>query len=537
MLPTVSPIQATIDRYTVPGIFGNLSLMPYANLLRESAAADAGSAKAHDAVTSDSGEVAPRQADWRYVLSMRLAFTDGFILIAATSASVVLRFGFNSDVEAVGPLSISYPTVAAVIVVGWWAVLALFRTRDPRILGDGLTEYRRVVRATVMAFGCLAILSVLLKWDMSRGFLAITLPLGLVSVIASRKAWRIWLRRQRRRGLSVSRALVVGSPHAAMRLARTFNGNPAVGMAVAGAWVPTAAPTAERELSVPGGKVPVFGQDHNILDALVAADADTVIVTDTEHLGPEGMRELTWKLEGVDVDLMVSPNLVDISAPRMHLGSVGNEPFIHLEQPQYAEAGNALKGFFDASVGVALTILAAPILLSAAVAIKVTSRGPVFFLQTRIGRRGVPFKIIKLRTMHLDADKLLTELLEKQGKTEAPLFKVDDDPRITRVGKFLRRYSIDELPQLINVIKGDMSLVGPRPQRDAEVEMYDSKAARRLTVRPGMTGLWQVSGRSDLDWEQAVRLDLYYVENWSMTGDIIILWKTIRAVMRSHGAY
>lgn len=479
-------------------------------------------------------DAVPRHADWRYALARRISLSDGLILVAATSASVVLRFGFNSDVQA--PLSTNYQIFAAVIAIGWWLALTLFRTRDPRLLGGGVMEYRRVVRATVVMFGCLAILSVMLKWDMSRGFLAITLPLGLVSLLASRKAWRVWLRRQRRHGRSVSRALVVGSPHAALRLARSFNGEPAVGMAVAGVWMPDAAAGGARDLEVAGSSFPILGDDYGLLDALTAAGADTVIVTDSEHLGPERMRELTWQLEGVDVDLMVSPNLVDISAPRMHLGTIGNEPFIKLEQPQYAEAGHALKGFFDAFFGVLLTILAAPLLLAAAIAIKLTSPGPAFFLQTRIGRRGVPFKIIKLRTMKTGADQLLADLLKEQGRTDAPLFKVDADPRITRVGSFLRRYSIDELPQLVNVVKGDMSLVGPRPQRDAEVEMYDHKAKRRLAVRPGMTGLWQVSGRSNLTWDEAVQLDLYYVENWSMTGDLVILWKTIRTVLWSEGA-
>lgn len=481
-------------------------------------------------------DATPRRADWRYVLAKRIAVTDGIILIATTATAVVGRFGFGGAAQIRPSSSVDYPpTLAAVIIVAWWCALEFFRTREPRILGTDVMEYRRVVRATFMTFGCLSILSVLFKWNMSRGFLAIALPLGLASLLISRKVWRFWLGGQRKRGQSVSRALVVGSPHAALRLARAFNGNPAIGVAVAGTWVPDAATGTSHELEVPGGRIPLVGEDHDILDALAVAGADTVIVTDSEHLGPEGMRELTWQLEGIDVDLMVSPNLVDISAPRMYLGTVGNEPFIHLQQPQYAEAGNALKGFFDASVGAALAVLGIPVLLAAAVAIKLTSPGPVFFRQTRIGRRGVPFEIIKLRTMRTGADPLLADLLKGQGKT-GPLFKVDDDPRITRVGKFLRRYSVDELPQLINVIKGDMSLVGPRPQREGEIAMYDSKAARRLTVRPGMTGLWQVSGRSDLDWEQAVRLDLYYVENWSMTGDLIILARTVRAVLTARGA-
>jgi exopolysaccharide biosynthesis polyprenyl glycosylphosphotransferase len=273
------------------------------------------------------------------------------------------------------------------------------------------------------------------------------------------------------------------------------------------------------------------------LDAIRLSEADTVIVTDSQHLGPDGMRELTWNLDGVNVELMVSPNMVDVSSSRMQLGQLVDEPFIHLQQPQYEEAGSVVKALFDLTAGATLFLFALPVLAAAVFAIKVSSRGPAFFRQERIGKDGKSFTIYKLRTMISDADQQLADLLKDQGVGDSPLFKVGNDPRITRVGRLFRRYSIDELPQLINVLKGEMSLVGPRPQRAEEVSLYDHKAHRRLTVRPGMTGLWQVSGRSDLAWEDAVRLDLYYVENWSMTADLLILWRTIRAVLRSDGAY
>ena len=161
----------------------------------------------------------------------------------------------------------------------------------------------------------------------------------------------------------------------------------------------------------------------------------------------------------------------------------------------------------------------------------------LFFAHERIGKHGRPFKMLKFRSMVADADSRLDALLKSQGKTDQPLFKIADDPRITKIGGFLRRYSIDEVPQLINVLRGDMSLVGPRPQVAKEVALYDNAAARRLFVKPGMTGLWQVSGRSNLDWEESLRLDLYYVENWSMTADVAILGRTVRAVLAKDGAY
>lgn len=469
-------------------------------------------------------------------MAQRVAFTDALVLVATAAASIALKFGVEIESVANAPFGMTYPALAALIGVAWWLTLAGFHTRDPRILGEDVIEFRRIVRATVMMFGCLAIVSVLFRWEVSRGFLAVTFPLGLVGLLAGRKWWRIWLRRQRRRGFSVSRVLVIGGPEAAARLARKFNGSPETGTRVCGVWVPDENHLVATSLDMSSQRIPLMGSDHKVLEAIAVAHADTVIVTDSEHLGPDGMRELTWDLAGVDVDLMVSPNLVDISAPRMQLGRIADEPFIHLQEPQYAEAGNALKGFFDASVGTFVLLLAAPIICVAAAAVKLTSRGPAFYFQERVGRNGHPFRMIKLRSMRTDADQDLADLLKKQGKDGVPLFKLDDDPRITPVGKFLRRYSIDELPQLWNVIKGDMSLVGPRPQRAPEVSLYDHRAERRLTVRPGMTGLWQVSGRSDLGWEQAIRLDLYYVENWSMTGDLTILWRTLRAVLASGGA-
>ncbi len=217
--------------------------------------------------------------------------------------------------------------------------------------------------------------------------------------------------------------------------------------------------------------------------------------------------------------------------------AVANLPFIHLQEPQFAEAGSWPKVWFDKVVATAILVLVSPLLILTALAIKATSRGPVLFRQTRIGLDGQPFGMLKFRSMSVGADADLAQLLDDQGSADSPLFKIDDDPRITPVGKFLRRFSIDELPQLWNVLRGDMSLVGPRPQRQVEVDLYATKDFRRLRVRPGMTGLWQVSGRSDLDWEDAIKLDNYYVENWSMIGDLIILSRTVRAVFRAKGAH
>ncbi|WP_194944445.1 sugar transferase [Aeromicrobium yanjiei] len=463
--------------------------------------------------------------------------TDLSVLAVTTGLAQFWRFGTTTTVRPRGPFDVSYHELGALIVFLWWVSLHIFQTRDERIIGDGPDEYRRVTRATTLMFGWIAIVSLMFKWDMSRGYLAFAFPLGLIGLLCGRKAWRVWLRRNRRMGRHLSNVLIVGGPQSAEAITLWFQRHSDYGLKVTGVWVPDASTKPNQSLDVPNERVPVFGNNHNLLHAIGETEADTVIVTDTEHLGHHGLRDLTWQLEGVDVDLMVSPNVVDFAGSRIHVRAVAGMPLIHLEEPQYAEAGAWPKASFDRGFSLVLLLLASPLLLVAATAVKATSKGPVFYRHRRIGLNGAEFFMLKFRSMRVGADTELSLLMAAQGGATTPLFKVKDDPRITRVGKFLRRYSIDELPQLINVLRGDMSLVGPRPQVAAEVELYDDRAHRRLRVRPGMTGLWQVSGRSDLTWDDAIHLDTYYVENWSLTGDLVIIWKTFRAVLGSSGAY
>lgn len=467
----------------------------------------------------------------------RLLITDLAILAITTATAQVWHVGPDSNVVADGPFGISYTALGAVIVVLWWSALQFFQSREARIVGDGPDEYQRVIRATCVMFGSVAIASLMFKWDMSRGYLAIAFPMGLVALLLGRKFWRVRLHRDRRKGLNLSNVLVVGGYRSGQDMATWFSQHPGSGLRVTGVWVPDTLTPLNDWLKLPNQFVPVMGNERNLFDALNVADADTVIVTDTEHLGHRALRDLTWQLEGVDVDLMVSPNVMDFSGSRIHVRAVAGMPFMHLEEPQYAEAGAWPKLFFDRAFALFAILAFSPFLLVTAVAVKTTSDGPLLYRQRRIGLDGQSFDMLKFRSMRVGADTELAGLMSAQGTSQTPLFKVKDDPRVTPVGAFLRRYSIDELPQLFNVLRGDMSVVGPRPQVAAEVELYDDRAFRRLTVRPGMTGLWQVSGRSDLSWEDAIRLDTYYVENWSLTADLVILWRTLRAVIGSDGAY
>ena len=309
------------------------------------------------------------------------------------------------------------------------------------------------------------------------------------------------------------------------------------GYLVVGVGIPGYGPSRGKKLMVHGGEVPILGDETHALAAIGSSGADTVALTGTERFGARGIRQLMWRLETMDVDLVVAPGVMDVGEARLALRPVAGFPLLHVEKPQYQGAQSFQKRAFDFCFAALALIGVSPILIAAAIAIKLTSKGPVLYHSERIGIDGKPFTMLKFRTMVDGADKQIDRLLPLNGSPGGMLFKIRQDPRITRVGKLLRKFSIDELPQFINVVKQDMSVVGPRPPLMREVERYDCDVRRRLLVKPGVTGLWQVSGRSDLSWKESVRLDLSYVDNWSMAGDLLIIAKTVRAVLARHGAY
>jgi exopolysaccharide biosynthesis polyprenyl glycosylphosphotransferase len=461
---------------------------------------------------------------------------DLVVLAVALGTAQVVRFGASPERQVSG-LGTSYAVLGIAMAAAWWLSLQVHQARSPKVVGHGWEEYRRVIVATFRVFAVLAMASVALKMDASRLYLATAFPLGLVGLLIERKLARVGLHRARVRGEAAAKVLVVGGERAAAELATWFAKHKTAGYEVSGVWVPDESqPLAAITGDAPRG-VPVMSSSIGFADALALTGATTVVVTDTEHLGHASLRDLAWELEGSNVDLILSPNVLNVSSSRLFLQDVSGMPMLHVSEPQYAAAARLSKRAFDL-VGAALLLMAAaPLFVAAALAVKISSPGRVFYRQERIGRDGERFGMIKFRSMRADADEQLAALLAAEGKSLAELPKLTRDPRVTRVGSFLRRYSIDELPQLLNVFKGDMSLVGPRPQRDFEVAQYDRVAERRLRVRPGMTGLWQVSGRSDLAYAEAINLDVHYVENWSMTADLAILWRTARAVLASDGAY
>ncbi|WP_248704996.1 sugar transferase [Curtobacterium sp. MWU13-2055] len=458
----------------------------------------------------------------------------GSVLIAELVwwlVNIVPAVGWHEWTAAASRHSIA----SVVLLITWTVALAAAGTRDPRVIGSGSFEYRRVLETSVMLFGLFAIVAVVLDLDLGRTFVLTAFPLGTLALLGCRWAWRQWLIEQRRSGTYTSRALVIGSAGSVRHLVDEISRQPSAGYRPVAANVSGATgATIGRE------RVPVVGTADidTVLETLSTRDIDCVVLASSDVWTPVATRRLGWALEETGTELIVAPSLTDVAGPRMHTRPVAGLPLIHVESPVFGGRKARVKAAIDRSTAAIGILLLSPILVGVAMAVRATSRGPVIFRQQRIGLNGKTFTMFKFRSMLVDAEAALEHLrAEQQDAGNTVLFKMKNDPRVTRVGRFLRRYSLDELPQLFNVMNGSMSLVGPRPPLAAEVETYEAHNHRRFLVRPGITGLWQVSGRSDLSWEDSVRLDLYYVENWSVFNDIVLLMKTLRAVVRTSGAY
>jgi exopolysaccharide biosynthesis polyprenyl glycosylphosphotransferase len=462
----------------------------------------------------------PKRVDWTDSYRTRLFLTDAAIVTLAMSTSALIDHG-----NGFHPERVIYILLSGAL---WYAALSAFDSRNPRSVGTGVNEYKALIDATVAFLGVLVIAALAFNSDIRRGDLIPAVPLGFVALVAGRWVWRQWLARQRKKGRYLSRVVLVGSPSTLVHTAAQLNSHVDAGYLVVGSIVP------ELHILDGGDDDALFVQLRTMLGA---ERADTVMFTSSDYLTPDRMRRLSWELERGSHRLVLSPSLNDVVGSRIQTQPVAGLPLIHIEAPTYTGPQRVAKRAIDLLGSAVLLVIFAPLLIVVAVCVKVGSRGPVFYVQERVGHTGSPFGILKFRSMVHNADAKLGALLLAQGTDATPLFKIRSDPRVTRVGALIRRYSIDELPQLLNVFRGEMSLVGPRPQRPAEVALYDSTARRRLAVRPGMSGLWQVSGRSRLSWQEALRLDLYYIENWSLAADLVILWRTARAVVGSDGAY
>lgn len=461
-------------------------------------------------------------------LILLTSLLDLLVVSLAATAAIGVKFGYGTW----PPTGIEWLTGIPLIDFGWivpvWMMsLVLADAYSRRQFARGTDEFKCVVRGSVGAAGVVAMLAYLVNYDMSRGYFALAWALGTTGLLVERFAVRQAVTRLRVHHQLLQRVVVVGDAQAVTELHSALTRRPELGYGVVGACVPEPAPDLP---------VPLLGNPEHAARLCREHEADTLLIANGSYGSSVDLRQVGWDLEGTDIDLIVVPNLIDVAGPRIHMRPVAGLPFLHVEPPQVARAMRWGKAAFDRLGSLFLLATLLPVFVAVAVAIKLDDGGPLFFRHRRIGLNGHEFGVWKFRSMAVDAEREHADLLDEHS-CDALLFKLANDPRVTRVGGFLRRYSLDELPQLLNVLAGQMSLVGPRPQVAAEVASYNRSMHRRLLVRPGMTGLWQVSGRSDLSSSESARLDLYYVENWTMAGDLMILARTIRAVLRHDGAY
>jgi exopolysaccharide biosynthesis polyprenyl glycosylphosphotransferase len=472
-----------------------------------------------------------RRLEWERRSRSRLVATDVAIVLAATALELLAPTALSSGQVPLEPEHLL--AAPALTATAWLIALAATNSRDPSVLGSGAAEYRRVARATGLAFAVLAIGALAIEWPEMRMQLLIALPLGLLGLLVGRWQWRRWLVARRREGEWASRTILVGEHDEVAYVLERLGAADDLSFHVVGAAV-RGDPGEPLELR--GRRVPVLSTTATVAENAERMGADTVILAASTDADPEYLTRLRRQLEGTCAELVLFSRLTDVAGPRISFRPVDGLPLIQVRIPTFDGGRHVLKRALDIVVSslalLAIAVLAVPI----AIAIKLDSPGPVLFRQQRVGRDGQSFAMLKFRTMQVDAEQRLDELRDR-NEAAGPLFKLRTDPRVTRVGAFLRRHSLDELPQFWNALRGDMSVVGPRPPLPTEATDYDEIVMRRLYLKPGITGPWQVSGRSDLAWEESVRLDLRYVENWSVMEDLMIIVKTARIVVRPTGAY
>jgi len=463
-------------------------------------------------------------ATWTRSYLRSAALTDCACGLLAGALALYVRFAGQ------GSLPGSYLAFGAALPILWCGSVALAGGYESRFVGAGSDEFRRVLNAAVGLAAGVAIASYAVKFDFARGYFIIALPSAAAFDLAARYRLRKRLHRLRAQGFCMHRVVAVGHAPAVADLVATLRRDKHNGLSVVAACL--AGRTMLREIA----GVPVFGGLGSVSAAVEQFAAGTVAVLACPEMNGIRLRELAWALEETGTDLCVAPALIDVAGPRTTIRPVAGLPLLQLDHPELAGGKQVIKVVFDRlAAGLALVLLA-PLFVAIALAIRLDDQGPVFFKQTRVGRDGQTFRLFKFRTMVVDAEQRKPQL-EAQNEGSGVLFKMRKDPRVTTVGAGLRRWSLDELPQLFNVLIGDMSMVGPRPALPIEVARYGDHMRRRLVVKPGLTGLWQVSGRSGLSWEEAFRLDLRYVDNWSIVLDLQILWKTFSAVTHGSGAY
>ncbi|MCZ2822763.1 sugar transferase [Modestobacter sp. VKM Ac-2977] len=476
------------------------------------------------------GEGTAARRAWKPAYVRRVVIGDIACALVAALVGYLVRFG--PGVSGF-PVQQASRWMIALLPVVWVAAMLVGRAYEQRFLWVGPEEFRRVFFAAVLLVAGVGTFSWAFRLEIARGFVVVALPLAALLTLLQRHAQRTWLHRRRAQGDLLQTALIVGHRSGVVALHEQIEREAYHGYRVIGCCLPPANAGAQ---SVVFDGIPVLGTLDEVVEVVRQYEVDTVAVLPSPELDGPALRRLGWDLEKTSAELLLAPAVTEIAGPRVRIRPVCGLPLLHLERPELRGVRRLTKESFDRSAAAGGLLLMAPLLAMIAVVVAATSRGGVFYRQERVGRDGQTFGMLKFRSMVAGADRMV-ETLEGSSDGNGVLFKMRGDPRVTRIGAVLRRYSLDELPQLINVVRGDMSLVGPRPPLPTEVERYGFDMHRRFLVKPGITGLWQVSGRSDLSWDDSVRIDVRYVENWSLAFDFMILWKTVGAVFRGSGAY
>ena len=456
--------------------------------------------------------------------------TDLVVISASTLLAGLIRERwafFETNAEILNAVTVAGPA----IILTWVVSIFFAGGYTDTLFEVGTDEFRRLFTASMVAAGLTGVGCYVVNYPLSRGFFFVTFAVGIIALMLARLILRRTVHGARHLGILQHNVLIVGSRFGVDEVATAITKDKRLGYQVIGCLTPANDPAPETDSGIP-----VMGNCDAVTDTVVASGADVVFFANGGLTSAAQMRRIAWDLEPHAVHVVVAPSISEVSGDRVRIRPVGGLPLIHLDPPRATDAARWGKRTLDVVGSLTLLLLASPLLAFAAVRIKIHDRGQILFRQVRTGRNGEEFSVFKLRTMVLDAEQRLADLHREQGY-DSGLFKMTKDPRITKPGRWLRRYSVDELPQLVNVLRGEMSLVGPRPPLPLEVAQYQGDTSRRLYVRPGLTGLWQVSGRSTLSFDEAIRLDLYYVDNWSMFQDMSILFKTLGAVVGSRGAY
>lgn len=494
-----------------------------------------------------------RSATWRDDYVQTLRKVDAVMITVTVAAAQLIRFGFDGKTlpldgfgfdKNASPLDgygLPYWFVGLMLGLVWWTLLELRGTRDIRLVGQGIEESRELMSATLMLFGAIAIVSYAVNVPTARGYVLVALPLGTSLLLLGRGQIRKQLVQRRLAGVAVSRTMLVGACAGVRETTRSLQKHPQAGFDIVAVYMPTS-------LRVPRSSGTRIQEPPNLLHPGKDPDVEDIIEVCRDRqievlvlcagapLTPEEIRHLSWYLADEHIRLILDTGLTDIAGPRVHTQHMAGLPLIHVSTPRMSWSRRMCKRSMDILGAAVALVLLSPVMLGMALLVKFHDGGPVLFAHERIGLDGRRFRVLKFRTMRTDAEALHQQLFAEAGGS-AVFFKLKNDPRVTRPGVWMRKYSLDELPQFLNVLRGDMSLVGPRPQVQAEVDEYERHMHRRLRVKPGITGLWQISGRSNVRGEEAARLDLYYVENWSLVQDLVILLRTVKVVVFPDGAY